>query len=115
MKLVILGLSITSSWGNGHATTYRSLMRELTAQGHDVLFLERDVPWYAGHRDLPNPRYGQTRLYPDLDTLRRDYAGAIRDADAVIVGSYVPDGVVVSRWVLDRPAAGSRSTTSIPR
>ena len=27
LSLVILGLSITSSWGNGHATTYRALVR----------------------------------------------------------------------------------------
>ena len=47
MKLVILGLSLTSSWGNGHATTYRALLRAFAARGHDVTFLERDVPWYA--------------------------------------------------------------------
>ncbi len=52
MNIVILGLSITSSWGNGHATTFRGLVRELDALGHDVLFLERDVPWYAQNRDL---------------------------------------------------------------
>ena len=52
-KIVILGLSITSSWGNGHATTYRALVRELDANGHDVLFLERDVRWYRENRDLP--------------------------------------------------------------
>ena len=58
--IVILGLSITSSWGNGHATTYRGTGRELAARGHDVLFLERDVPWYAANRDLPPPPYGRT-------------------------------------------------------
>ena len=29
MKLVVLGLSLTSSWGNGHATTYRALLARL--------------------------------------------------------------------------------------
>ena len=53
MNIVILGLSITSSWGNGHATTYRALVRALALRGHDVLFLERDAEWYAGNRDLP--------------------------------------------------------------
>ena len=48
--IVILGLSITSSWGNGHATTYRSLVRGLAARGHRVLFLERDQP--SQHRGL---------------------------------------------------------------
>ena len=99
MKIVILGLSITSSWGNGHATTYRGLVRELARRGQDVLFLERDVPWYAQNRDLPQPPYGRTVLYPDLKTLQRDHADAVGEADLVIVGSYVPDGVAVGDWV----------------
>jgi spore maturation protein CgeB len=99
LSFVFLGLSITSSWGNGHATTYRGLVQELTAQGHDVLFLERDVPWYAQNRDLPNPDFCDLRLYQDLDELRDLYTEAARDADLVVVGSYVPEGVAVSDWV----------------
>lgn len=98
MRIVILGLSITSSWGNGHATTYRGLVRELAARGHDVLFLERDVPWYAAHRDLPRPPFCATRLYARLDELREQYAEDVREADCVIVGSYVPEGVAVGEW-----------------
>jgi spore maturation protein CgeB len=99
LRIVILGLSITSSWGNGHATTYRGLVRELTARGHDVLFLERDVPWYASNRDLPRPRHGRTELYEDLADLKRRFTGEVQDADMVIVGSYVPEGVEVGEWV----------------
>jgi spore maturation protein CgeB len=99
LRVVILGLSITSSWGNGHATTYRGLVRELVARGHDVLFLERDAPWYADNRDLPDPPYGRTALYASVAELRARFAGAVRDADLVIVGSYVPDGVAVGEWV----------------
>jgi spore maturation protein CgeB len=99
LRIVILGLSITSSWGNGHATTYRGLVRELTTRGHDVLFLERDVPWYASNRDLPRPPFGKTALYRDLADLKRRFASEIEEADMVIVGSYVPDGARVGRWV----------------
>ncbi len=99
MNIVILGLSITSSWGNGHATTYRGLVRELAARGHDVTFLERDVPWYADNRDLPHPPYGQTALYSSIAELQNKYISHIQVADAVIVGSYVPDGIEVGRWV----------------
>jgi spore maturation protein CgeB len=99
LNIVILGLSITSSWGNGHATTYRGLVRELTARGHSLLFLERDVPWYAHNRDLPNPPYGRTELYSDLHDLQDRFTNDIRSADAVIVGSYVPEGVAVGEWV----------------
>ncbi|MDB4976334.1 MAG: glycosyltransferase [Myxococcaceae bacterium] len=105
MKYVILGLSVTSSWGNGHATTYRGLIKAMVARGHDVLFLERDVPWYASQRDLPVPPYGRTALYQDRAQLEREHADSVRDADVVIVGSYVPEGVEVADWVL-RQARG---------
>jgi spore maturation protein CgeB len=99
MRIVFLGLSVTSSWGNGHATNYRALMRALDERGHDVVFLERDVPWYAAQRDLPEPPWGRTVLYGSLDELREVHAGAVRDADLVVVGSYVPEGVAVGEWV----------------
>ena len=101
MKLVILGLSITSSWGNGHATTFRGLVRELAARGHDVLFLERDAPWYAAHRDLPQPPYGRTHLYSSVEDLQARFGGEVASADAVMVGSYVPEGVAVGEWATD--------------
>jgi spore maturation protein CgeB len=105
MNIVMLGLSITSSWGNGHATTYRALARGLASRGHDVLFLERDVRWYAKNRDLPDPPYCRLRLYQSLDDLRRTHTPAIEEADLVIVGSYVPDGADVAELVL-RAAGG---------
>ncbi len=98
MKLVVLGLSLSSSWGNGHATTYRALLRAFAKRGHEVLFLERDVPWYRNHRDFTDPDYCRLEFYDsvaDLDRWRREIEGA----DAVIVGSYVPDGVAVGRFV----------------
>lgn len=99
MKLVVLGLSLSSAWGNGHATTYRALLRAFAARGHEILFLERDVPWYADHRDLQAPSFCQLALYPDLDALPA-WQPQIEAADAVIVGSYVPDGIAVADWVL---------------
>jgi len=99
LSLVFLGLSITSSWGNGHATTYRALVRELAARGHDVLFLERDQPWYAENRDLPQPPHGRTEIYRHRDELAGRFATAVREADAVVLGSYVPDGIAVADWL----------------
>jgi spore maturation protein CgeB len=99
LRIVILGLSITSSWGNGHATTYRGLVGELAARGHTVLFLERDVEWYAANRDLPRPPHGRTVLYHNLGELRRRFTAQVREADLVIVGSYVPEGAKVGDWV----------------
>jgi spore maturation protein CgeB len=102
LKIVILGLSITSSWGNGHATTYRGLVRELDAMGHDVLFLERETDWYAANRDLPQPPYGRTALYASLRELKRRFAADVQAADLVIVGSYVPEGIAVGEWVMSQ-------------
>jgi spore maturation protein CgeB len=100
LQIVILGLSITSSWGNGHATTYRGLVRALTRRGHRVLFLERDVPWYSSNRDMACPPFGRLALYQDLAELKQRHAQAVRTADLVIVGSYVPEGVDVGDWVM---------------
>ncbi|MFL5362407.1 MAG: glycosyltransferase [Myxococcales bacterium] len=99
MDIVILGLSITSSWGNGHATTYRGLVRELCRRGHRVLFLERDQPWYADNRDMPKPPHGHTELYRSLEELKDRFGERVRRADLVVVGSYVPEGIEVGRWV----------------
>ncbi len=101
MRVVILGLSITSSWGNGHATNYRALARALHERGDEVRFLERQAPWYAAHRDLPRPPFGETVLYDSLAELD-SHAAAVAAADLVIVGSFVPEGVAVAEWALRR-------------
>jgi spore maturation protein CgeB len=62
MKLVIFGLTVSSSWGNGHATLWRALCWALAKRGHRIVFFERDVPYYAEHRDLTMLRGGQLYL-----------------------------------------------------
>jgi spore maturation protein CgeB len=99
LHIVILGLSITSSWGNGHATTYRGLVRALGNLGHEVLFLERDMPWYAANRDVHMMPPARIELYSSVPQLKDRFADDVRHADVVIVGSYVPEGVAVGEWV----------------
>jgi spore maturation protein CgeB len=108
MDFVFIGLAITSSWGNGHATTYRSLIKGLSRLGHRVLFLEQDQPWYADNRDAPRLPYCQTELYTNLQDLRARFASEVRNADAVVVGSYVSNGIQVADWVIDE-ARGVRA------
>src|SRR5438270_5944947 len=105
MKIVIFGLSVSSSWGNGHATLWRGLISSLVRLRHRVVFFERDVPYYAAHRDLASlPEGGELILYPNwaaaLATARRHLA----DADVAMVTSYCPDGIVATDLVLDSPA-----------
>jgi spore maturation protein CgeB len=96
LKLVVFGLSVTSSWGNGHATNFRGLIGALRRRGHEVLFLERDRPRYAAARDFSAP---WAQLYTDVAELERR-EDDVRSADLVLIGSYVPDGVAVTEWVL---------------
>ncbi|WP_336970636.1 bifunctional glycosyltransferase/UDP-glucuronate decarboxylase [Brevundimonas aurantiaca] len=97
MKLVVLGLSLSSAWGNGHAVTFRALLSAFADRGHEVVFLERETPWYAAHRDVSDPHYCRLDFYSDLQDLER-FADEVRSADAVLVGSYVPEGIEVGRW-----------------
>lgn len=97
-RYVFLGLSLSSSWGNGHATTYRSLLAALAERGNQIVFLERDCPWYAAHRDLSEPGFCELGFYDDLKGLAA-WREPIEHADVVIVGSYVPDGAEVCRLV----------------
>lgn len=98
LRIVIFGLSLSSSWGNGHATTYRALIKGLAERGREVLFLERDVPWYASHRDLTEFADCRLQFYPNVAALET-WRAAISSADLVMVGSYVPDGIAVGRLV----------------
>jgi spore maturation protein CgeB len=98
VRIVVLGLAITSSWGNGHATNYRGLCAALRRRGHNVLFLERDKPWYASSRDFSAP---WVELYDSVEELVH-WEERVRSADLVLVGSFVPDGADVSEWVLAR-------------
>jgi len=97
MKLVVLGLTLSSSWGNGHATTFRALLSAFAVRGHQVLFLERDKPWYAANRDLAAPDFCHLAYYDSIAGLD-EWRAPVAEADAVIVGSYVPEGVAVGHW-----------------
>ncbi len=98
LRIVVIGLSLSSSWGNGHATTYRALLGALAARGHTILFLECDRPWYAQHRDLQSPDFCTLAFYDEVDDLHR-WRPDIARADLVIIGSYVVDGIAATRLV----------------
>jgi spore maturation protein CgeB len=108
MKLVVFGLSVSSSWGNGHATLWRGLIRALAALGHQVVFYERDVPYYAGARDLTELPNSELKLYGSWDDILLEARADVRDADVSMVTSYCPDGVVASELVLSS-ASGVRA------
>lgn len=92
MKITIFGLAITSSWGNGHATTFRSLCQALHARGHQITFFEKNVEWYASNRDMVPP-YCKVVHYEDWNGIRAKAESELKDSDVAIVGSYFPDGI----------------------
>lgn len=100
-QIVFIGLTMSSSWGNGHATTYRSLVKGLHQQGHSVTFLEQNVPWYASNRDLNSSPFCDLCLYKNVEDLRQRYLETIRRADLVIVGSYLQNGVEVGNMAIE--------------
>ncbi len=100
MKIVLYGLTITSSWGNGHGTTYRSLCKALAARGHRITFVEKDVEWYRSNRDLPRPPYAHVRLYEDWAAEASQLLELSRDADAIVIGSYFPDAIAATEALL---------------
>jgi spore maturation protein CgeB len=104
-RLVVFGLSLSSSWGNGHAPTFRGLLRALAERGWSVTFFERDVEWYRSNRDLPSPDFCELRFYSEWPELRSRAADAVHLADVVLAGSLVADGAEILDWLAsqDRP------------
>jgi spore maturation protein CgeB len=104
MKFVVFGLSISSSWGNGHATLLRALFKALVARGHQLTFFERDTPFYAPHRDLTEMAGVRLELYADWEAARAAAHRELMDADVGMVTSYCPDGVAASEAVFSSTA-----------
>src|SRR5581483_3267049 len=100
MKLVVFGLTLSSSWGNGHATLWRGLCGALRAREHHVVFFERDVPYYAAHRDLWSLPGGELVLYDDWSEIYPRAEKEVETCDAAIVTSYCPDARAASDLVL---------------
>jgi spore maturation protein CgeB len=101
VKIVIYGLTITSSWGNGHGTTYRSLSKALASMGHRIHFIEKDVEWYRSNRDLPRPAFCSVQLYNSWSDSAASLLQASADADAIVIGSYFPDAIAAALELLD--------------
>lgn len=104
MKIVIFGLSITSSWGNGHATTFRALAKALHARGHRIVFFEKDVEWYASNRDMPEPPFCTVRLYENWHSILPAARSELRDADVAMLGSFFPEGIAAAEEIFDSAA-----------
>ncbi|HZR46920.1 MAG TPA: glycosyltransferase [Candidatus Manganitrophaceae bacterium] len=103
MKLVIFGLTISSSWGNGHATLWRGLCRALAGRGYQIVFFEKDASYYAAHRDFSGLPGVALMLYPSWEEVRPLAEKELADADLGMVTSYCPDGIAASELLFSSP------------
>lgn len=101
LKITIFGLTLSSSWGNGHATPYRAILRALSRRGVRPVFYEKDVAYYAKHRDLAVCDYFELKLYACWDEVRAEALREVRESDIVINASYCPEGVRIADDVLN--------------
>jgi spore maturation protein CgeB len=108
MRFVVFGLTVSSSWGNGHATLWRGLWRALVERGHGLVFFERDVPYYAEHRDVTQLPGGELVLYREWDEVRTRAEREVGAADAVMVTSYCPDGAAATRLIADTDTSAAK-------
>jgi spore maturation protein CgeB len=101
VKITVFGLTISSSWGNGHATPYRAILRALHRMGHQVHFFEKDVPYYRLRRDLNSCEYCELTLYEDWQQVRRQALGEAAESDVVVTASYLPEGARINDEILE--------------
>lgn len=105
MKIAIFGLAITSSWGNGHATTFRALCNALRKRGHRIVFFEHNMEWYENNRDLPEPGYCDIKIFENWNDVLPQVRAELKDTDVAVVGSYFPDGIAALDEVLESNVA----------
>jgi hypothetical protein len=115
LDIVVLGLSLSSSWGNGHATTYRALLAGLAAEGTGSCSSNATCPGMPTTATCPTRLLRSRALPHAAPELFGRFARRLARADAVIVGSYVPEGAALIDRLLDEASARSSSTTSTRR
>jgi spore maturation protein CgeB len=102
MHFVIFGLTISSSWGNGHATLWRGLLKAMARRNHTVTFYERDAPYYSSTRDQWTiPPGVNHRLYDRFEEIRSEATIELGRADVAFATSYCPDGPAAAVLILD--------------
>ncbi|HYY70354.1 MAG TPA: glycosyltransferase [Terriglobales bacterium] len=100
LKIALFGLTLSSSWGNGHATPYRALIRALARRNHRIVFFEKDVDYYALRRDFDRWEYCDLVLYRDWNEVRERALASAADSDVAVVASYCPQGARIADEVL---------------
>ena len=100
MKITIFGLTLSSSWGNGHATPYRAILRALARAGHEITFYEKDAPYYSSHRDFSECNYCELKIYDSWERCRHHALATAAESDIAVLASYCPQGAQIADELL---------------
>ncbi|HYE33879.1 CgeB family protein [Methylocaldum sp.] len=88
-KVAFFGSSLVSSYWNGAATYYRGLIRALSVLGYRTTFYEPDAFERQQHRDIANPTWADTVVYPATEQGVSKALEAARQADILVKASGV--------------------------
>jgi spore maturation protein CgeB len=91
MRIVFFGSSLVSAYWNGAATYYRGVLRALHARGHRIKFYEPDAWERQSHRDIADPPYAESIVYPvtNADAVLATVESAAKEADLLVKTSGV--------------------------
>ncbi|MDB6057472.1 MAG: hypothetical protein JWO95_1316 [Verrucomicrobiales bacterium] len=102
LKIAFFGSSLVSAYWNGAATYYRGIIRALHERGHSITFYEPDAFERQQHRDIPDPTWAKSVVYPATEDAVACALEQARGSDLVVKASGV--GVfdeLLERSVLD--------------
>jgi spore maturation protein CgeB len=91
MRIVFFGSSLVSAYWNGAATYYRGVLSALHARGHRIKFYEPDAWERQSHRDIADPPYAESIVYPvtHADAVLATVESAAKQADLLVKTSGV--------------------------
>jgi spore maturation protein CgeB len=111
MRIAFFGSSLVSAYWNGAVTYYRGILSALFDRGHQIVFYEPDAWDRQKHRDISEPPYARTVVYPAnrASEVIRTLKAAAGEADLVIKAS----GVGVFDTLLEEAILEFRSRQSL--
>src|SRR6476620_7049075 len=88
-NIAFFGSSLVSAYWNGAATYYRGLIRALHERGHSITFYEPDAFERQQHRDIPDPSWAKSIVFPATEQAVADALEQARGSDLVVKASGV--------------------------
>ena len=107
-RIAFYGSSLLSSYGNGAASYYRGLLRNLAILGYDITFYEPEDLARQQHQDMAPPDWCRCVVYPSTVDGARHAATEAANAEIIIKASNVgcfDDELLAAVMAVRRPDA----------